>query len=1847
VDSLLRRDGGLRRLLLTSTALAALAGLLTAQAEPPRGGDLIVVDRSSQLGSTPGALFTVDTQLGLIRPFHYPELVGAPHGLSWGPGKTVYLGDGSRLLAIDTYLPPNAPARVIQHRFLFAVGDLVRTSDNRVFVLDQFGDPLEEGYSGAVVELDPVTEDVSIVASDPRFVSPSSIAAEEGGTLLVLDPWGRMVEGGAPTGAVYRVDPADHSVTAILSLEFMAPGTRPMAIALRNPQTLLLVDADASLPNHPPLSGLVYVISLVSYQPVGVLIDDDFRSPIDVVTLPGDRLAVIDSEADPLGFPEGRGAIFIFDLRTNARIQTITRSFMRDLGSAALFDSPDLDGSRFRLTDLNRGELRPGDLMRFEAHLANTGPVGAGDVLLTADVDSLLCLLGTARTDAGEVAFDDAASQLRWSTTVGGADTVSLEIDLRVPDTATMNNAVSLAVRLASQNVDFEREFRDTVRTGIPPGTAVYVDSDPTRFPAPRLFTIAADGWTPETLVADPFGLLPYPVDLAFGLDGLIYVLDATVGAPSVVAFDPVTYELRRVHQGAPLTRPSGLCLAHDGALLIADPRTFDPINQPGAVYRFDPVSGAMTLFYSESNPDLLRDPVDICPDRLGHYLVTDYQSKVTGPPAGALFEIDGSGRRVATYATSAILTDPFSSVVDTDGSVFVTDIAASAPSVIRIRRPEGGSPAYERIAGPSDTMLVQPVGIDRLEDGRFTICDWGNNPNGPNLGALTLLEPNDVGGWKLKYETYNVELRLPRRAAVYSLPEPACAELKLQPVLPGRLTPGDTLDVRARLENRSAVPALAVGAVLSYPPALHPLSHSASRGTTTLNEGFGTVHWNGDLGYLDPDTMSVRFVVDSLAAQGEVVEIAVDMLGGLEGPRVAASDTVSAPLRGGEWVVLDRQAHPFGAAMRGACFTLDPEAGRLEPYLSHPQWVSPSDVHVVTPRRFLIVDSQADPLGLGGFTGAVFELDPETGQLSVFSAGPEYNQPQRILPDPRGGWLVLDAMAPACPAPAFGAVYHVPEEGGSPELVACSQLFRKLLDMAFDDQGRLWVSDPYANPLGFPTAAGALFAIDLDSGSVVATYSAPELRDPTGLLWIDGLGLLFTDPASRDPFGNGLIRRYDPATGGVATVIASPYLDTPTRLASDGAGGIWIADSTAVPPGAVDPGTVCHADLSTQQMTNFYRNPRTRRLQALSRVPAPRARIARFAAEEDPGGLWHAAGDSVHCGILLVNDSPAAEPWATLDVTLGTIVGLDPATLRASAGAVDPTPSGFRWLGALAGGDSVSLSYAAQLRLTPGIPPWAEHRAALAVAWGGPDSAWLRHYVSNVTASGELVVADSRARPLDLPKGSGAIFRVEGPARLPVPILADTAFVSPVAVRGVPGVPTDFLVVDGDARPLGTGSGGALFRSSTTTGETRLVFAHPSMVEPAAVVAVDSETAYVLDSKADPFDLIPGPGDTGPGAIYRVNLLTGEGEVLVSDTLLVEPSDLVLEPTTGELWVIDRRAGGASETARGGAFKVDPVSRTIRKVWAGIPFRSPRCGVIGPDGVLLLIDARDAGGSAVYSVTEAAGPTLWTTCLESETPSDVLLEPEGTLLMADATAHPEGLPENTGSILRLARTGDRCRLYRSGAPLVRPSGVTARYEQTPAANLDVRLAPGASGVTLSWTVPLEDAGALYFVYRRDARDPDREYALLNPYSPVQGPGAVRYLDADLPGSGTYEYVIVGVFPDGSRREYGPFAVGYERTALAFFLQAPSPNPWRVKLGSGALTLRFGVPRRGMAAHLVMLDVTGRCVRELWNGPCEEAVNTVAWDGRDASGGTVASGIYFLRLQAERQTARARVILLR
>jgi Tol biopolymer transport system component len=90
-----------------------------------------------------------------------------------------------------------------------------------------------------------------------------------------------------------------------------------------------------------------------------------------------------------------------------------------------------------------------------------------------------------------------------------------------------------------------------------------------------------------------------------------------------------------------------------------------------------------------------------------------------------------------------------------------------------------------------------------------------------------------------------------------------------------------------------------------------------------------------------------------------------------------------------------------------------------------------------------------------------------------------------------------------------------------------------------------------------------------------------------------------------------------------------------------------------------------------------------------------------------------------------------------------------------------------------------------------------------------------------------------------------------------------------------------------------------------------------------------------------------------------------------------------------------------------------------------------------------------------------------------------------------------------------------------------------------------------------------------------------------------------------------------------------------------FDLKSNYPNPF-----NPSTTISFTLPASGPVS-LSISDITGRKVRDLVSGPLSAGSHSVVWDGRDASGKAVSSGVYISRLTRGGNAVSRRMVLMK
>jgi hypothetical protein len=113
--------------------------------------------------------------------------------------------------------------------------------------------------------------------------------------------------------------------------------------------------------------------------------------------------------------------------------------------------------------------------------------------------------------------------------------------------------------------------------------------------------------------------------------------------------------------------------------------------------------------------------------------------------------------------------------------------------------------------------------------------------------------------------------------------------------------------------------------------------------------------------------------------------------------------------------------------------------------------------------------------------------------------------------------------------------------------------------------------------------------------------------------------------------------------------------------------------------------------------------------------------------------------------------------------------------------------------------------------------------------------------------------------------------------------------------------------------------------------------------------------------------------------------------------------------------------------------------------------------------------------------------------------------------------------------------------------------------------------------------------------------------------------------------TGYYNYELdVGVHEDGSWSVFGAK------------LDQNVPNPF-----NPVTSIAYAVPDGGADIDLAVFNIAGVRVATLASGRVTGGRRSVTWDGTDARGAPVASGVYFVRLTAKDATLTRKIVLLK
>ena len=133
--------------------------------------------------------------------------------------------------------------------------------------------------------------------------------------------------------------------------------------------------------------------------------------------------------------------------------------------------------------------------------------------------------------------------------------------------------------------------------------------------------------------------------------------------------------------------------------------------------------------------------------------------------------------------------------------------------------------------------------------------------------------------------------------------------------------------------------------------------------------------------------------------------------------------------------------------------------------------------------------------------------------------------------------------------------------------------------------------------------------------------------------------------------------------------------------------------------------------------------------------------------------------------------------------------------------------------------------------------------------------------------------------------------------------------------------------------------------------------------------------------------------------------------------------------------------------------------------------------------------------------------------------------------------------------------------------------------------------------------------------------------------------GERQYVDGDINFSQSYFYTLIVMGGDDS--ELASETISVKPKAFGFALNQNHPNPF-----NPTTTISFELSEKAHA-KLSIYDIGGKLIKSLVNGEVDAGLKEVVWEGKDARGNQVSSGIYLYRLTIGNRSLTRKMVLLK
>ncbi len=177
----------------------------------------------------------------------------------------------------------------------------------------------------------------------------------------------------------------------------------------------------------------------------------------------------------------------------------------------------------------------------------------------------------------------------------------------------------------------------------------------------------------------------------------------------------------------------------------------------------------------------------------------------------------------------------------------------------------------------------------------------------------------------------------------------------------------------------------------------------------------------------------------------------------------------------------------------------------------------------------------------------------------------------------------------------------------------------------------------------------------------------------------------------------------------------------------------------------------------------------------------------------------------------------------------------------------------------------------------------------------------------------------------------------------------------------------------------------------------------------------------------------------------------------------------------------------------------------------------------------------------------------------------------------------------------------------------------------------------GAEGIEVFWKLSVNDAAMEFSVFRES--NGDERYLPIEVVISPHHDDSFSFVDNTCDPGVSYRYRVDVSWKGGTQTLFVTETMGAKAPTLALYQNHPNPFNPSTRIG-------FSLPVAGHVA-VTIYDSAGRLVHNVLDRRLDAGQHEVSWDGCNDGGMKVASGVYFCRLTAGKQSLSRKLVLLK